>query len=179
MTAIPTTYRGIRYRSRLEARWAAFMSNIGWEHTYEPFDGDGYIPDFIVYGARPLFIEVKPAVTIDDYLEPHDKVAKGLAAYAHDAIIVGSNWRTKVEWIDIKNIAGFLHEYDTQEWDFGAWNLCGNCHVTCVYHVASSWHGRPCGCHDGDHYLLGVNSAFMDASWAEAVNDVQWRGRCA
>ena len=31
--AITTTYDGIEYRSRLEARWAAFMKNIGWPRS--------------------------------------------------------------------------------------------------------------------------------------------------
>ena len=61
--AIPTRYRGIEYRSRLEARWAAFFDGIGWQFTYEPFDGDGYIPDFLIHGDQPLLVEVKPAVT--------------------------------------------------------------------------------------------------------------------
>lgn len=60
--AIATLYSGIEYRSRLEARWAAFFDEIGWRHTYEPFDGDGYIPDFLIHGTRPLLVEVKPAV---------------------------------------------------------------------------------------------------------------------
>ena len=28
--AIPTTYAGVRFRSRLEARWAAFFDLCGW-----------------------------------------------------------------------------------------------------------------------------------------------------
>jgi hypothetical protein len=32
--AIPAVYRGIEYRSRLEARWAAFFDETGWKHTY-------------------------------------------------------------------------------------------------------------------------------------------------
>lgn len=34
-TGIPTVYKGIEYRSMLEARWAAFFDRIGWEHTYD------------------------------------------------------------------------------------------------------------------------------------------------
>lgn len=46
--AIPTRYLGIQFRSRLEARWAAFFSLVGWRWRYEPIDLAGYIPDFIV-----------------------------------------------------------------------------------------------------------------------------------
>ena len=47
-TGIPTMYDGYRFRSRLEARWAAFFDLAGWEWKYEPIDLDGWIPDFWV-----------------------------------------------------------------------------------------------------------------------------------
>lgn len=61
----PTIYNGTKYRSRLEARWAAFFDLIGWRHQYEPYDLDGWTPDFAIYGSasRILFLEVKPIVT--------------------------------------------------------------------------------------------------------------------
>lgn len=51
LKAIETHYKGYRFRSRLEARWAVFFDNIGLEWVYEPegFElGDGvrYLPDF-------------------------------------------------------------------------------------------------------------------------------------
>ena len=60
--AIPTKYAGVQFRSRLEARWAAFFDLIGWKWEYEPFDLDGYIPDFLLTDfLRPTIVEVKPA----------------------------------------------------------------------------------------------------------------------
>lgn len=60
----PTIYKGTKYRSRLEARWAAFFDLLGWRHQYEPYDFPGWTPDFVIYGSkeRLLFIEVKPVV---------------------------------------------------------------------------------------------------------------------
>ena len=60
--AIPTTYAGTNFRSRLEARWAAYFDelNIPWE--YEPFDLDGWAPDFaITVLGEQVLVEVKPA----------------------------------------------------------------------------------------------------------------------
>lgn len=61
MSAIPTRYAGIEFRSRLEARWAALfgLADISWE--YETLDLDGYIPDFIISNGQVL-VEVKPIV---------------------------------------------------------------------------------------------------------------------
>lgn len=62
IAAIPTAYKGRQYRSRLEARWAAFFDLLGWQHEYEPFDLGKWSPDFLLtgrYGAT-LLVEIKP-----------------------------------------------------------------------------------------------------------------------
>src|SRR4051812_23041408 len=64
--AHPTTYDNRRYRSRLEARWAAFFDIIGWRHEYEPFDLGEWSPDFAlinIRGAIAALVEVKPFPT--------------------------------------------------------------------------------------------------------------------
>jgi hypothetical protein len=71
-TGIPTVYRGRQYRSRLEARWAAFFDLLGWSYEYEPFDLQGWIPDFLLTRARVL-VEVKPvAIWPRDVMEEID-----------------------------------------------------------------------------------------------------------
>lgn len=57
---IETYYAGVRFRSRLEARWALFFDelDIPWEYEPECFrsaDGELYLPDFrIVLRGREL-----------------------------------------------------------------------------------------------------------------------------
>jgi hypothetical protein len=67
MKAIPTFYDRIEYRSRLEARWAAFFDQLGWQYIYEPFDADHYIPDFVIHGDGPLLAEIKRIVALEEY----------------------------------------------------------------------------------------------------------------
>lgn len=64
MKAIETVYKGYRFRSRLEARWAVYLDVIGWQWDYEPegfefADGTRYLPDFKVNCSEPFWIEVK------------------------------------------------------------------------------------------------------------------------
>lgn len=60
--AIPTTYAGVNFRSRLEARWAAFFDLAGIKWDYEPFDLEGWAPDFLLRTQiGPVLCEVKPA----------------------------------------------------------------------------------------------------------------------
>jgi hypothetical protein len=72
---IETIYRGIRFRSRLEARWAVFLDSLNCSWVYEsegyelPFSGR-YLPDFHVHnfpmgqdGDRfEIWIEVKGTI---------------------------------------------------------------------------------------------------------------------
>ena len=67
--ARPTTYRGIRMRSRLEATFAAELDDEGQEWVYEPRafanQSGQYLPDFEVgrgSGTAPTFIEVRPTI---------------------------------------------------------------------------------------------------------------------
>jgi len=214
--AIPTKYDGIEYRSRLEARWAAFMRNIGWDITYEPFDGDGYIPDFLVQGKEPFLVEVKPAVTQGEYEAPIEKAESGLRRHwQHDILIVGASplpsliedpwfgmqpdvgilgeyqplftddnggaYYSRDEWDELR--AGYANrKYDERaEWAWGpaVWNSCGQCYKIGVRHVEQGWHGRPCGHGDGDKYVAGARKGFIESLWADACNDVKWRGRAA
>ena len=76
--AIETHYRGRRFRSRLEARWAVFFDfmDIEWEYEPEAFvlpSGACYLPDFrITYprgesGPCDFWVEVKrPAGDVPD-----------------------------------------------------------------------------------------------------------------
>jgi hypothetical protein len=60
VNAIPTKYAGVQFRSRLEARWAAFFDLLRFPWKYEPFDCNGYIPDFLLFDH--VLLEVKPIV---------------------------------------------------------------------------------------------------------------------
>lgn len=64
---IETEYKGYRFRSRLEARWAVFFDALGIEYQYEPegFElpsGKRYLPDFKVkcHGVRGDYNSLEP-----------------------------------------------------------------------------------------------------------------------
>lgn len=88
----PTIYKGTKYRSRLEARWAAFFDLIGWRYQYEPFDLPGWTPDFIIYGSenRVLFVEVKPVVT-KEYAKEYSIKLKNIKPTVN-AIMISSDF---------------------------------------------------------------------------------------
>lgn len=67
MKAIPTRYGGVCFRSRLEARWAAFFDLAGIKWDYEPLDLDGWAPDFeLSLRSIPVFAEIKPIPVVQN-----------------------------------------------------------------------------------------------------------------
>lgn len=63
--AIETQYRGHRFRSRLEARYAVFFDSVGirWQYELEGFrlpTGGGYLPDFYLPDLGGIYLEIKP-----------------------------------------------------------------------------------------------------------------------
>lgn len=66
MKAIGTIYKNVRFRSRLEARWAVFFDEYGLEWEYEPetFKLKNeilYAPDFYLPNLK-CYAEVKPKI---------------------------------------------------------------------------------------------------------------------
>jgi hypothetical protein len=157
--AIPTRYKGINMRSRLEARWAAMFDLWGWRWEYEPLELHGYVPDFLVHLDTPLLVEVKPAVARDASVE--ETIRK----------IEASGWPGDA-WIAPLSPLGAYRGWmraATPDWDdaylFGCASHLGIC---------SSWSGRCLVC--GSRSYESDASAFISACWAEAGNLTQWRG---
>ena len=73
MKVIETEYKGYRFRSRLEARWAVFFDACGvrWEYEpegYELNNGQQYLPYFLLHDVEgrvdgDLHVEVKGKMT--------------------------------------------------------------------------------------------------------------------
>lgn len=64
---IDTVYKGYKFRSRLEARWAVFFDEMRFKWEYEPqgfglSNGEAYLPDFKVHAIDEMtqWYEIKP-----------------------------------------------------------------------------------------------------------------------
>lgn len=89
--AIETSYDGRLFRSRAEARWAAFFKALGLVYEYEPEglelpDSRRYLPDFRInlvsrFGKAPVYFEVKGDLANDD-----GKLAAAFDAFPSDTL---------------------------------------------------------------------------------------------
>lgn len=177
MRGIATVYEGIEYRSRLEARYAAFFDQIGWAHAYEPCDGRGYIPDFHIDGFRPLYVEIKPASTYAEYLAPVAKVSKGivgLPCLAAEYIILGT--RPHPTWgptMSKPSAAGLIGRPNGTP-SVAVWTCVGD-QVGLI--AESDFTTRPWG-HPEDTRRHSYDRRVQEA-WARACNQVKWMPRGA
>jgi len=187
---IPTKYNGTQFRSRLEARWAAFFDLLEWEWEYEPFDLAGYIPDFVLCFKQPLLVEVKPAIQPDELGDAFDKIWN--SGWNKEAIVVGAklfsdDWSQGLQmgqllggfalstWGDVHDSEN-THGARTNGSDAAALFGCGQCKRASFCHVLNSYQCRASGCWDGDHQLSGGPDFDWLSLWREAGNQVQWRG---
>jgi hypothetical protein len=87
-SAIQTRVNGYHCRSRLEARWIVFFTELGFEFWYEPegyrlSNGLLYLPDFYFPQIR-MYGEVKPEVLTRDEMDK----AGGLVLDSGKALIL-------------------------------------------------------------------------------------------
>jgi hypothetical protein len=119
VTAIETKYKGYRFRSRLEARWAVFFESLGdikWvyeDEGYKLSDSSCYLPDFKISNRYPpeytetwsvgwvykaqiplgcwdfLFVEIKPAPPSDEEIKKLQAIA-ALGKFPHAYFLCGT-----------------------------------------------------------------------------------------
>lgn len=171
-SAIPTTYKSTRFRSRLEAKWAAFFDLMGWSWHYEPIDLDGYIPDFVLDFAKPLLIEVKPAMSREGLMDATTKIESG--GWEGEAMVIGA-W--PMADLYLRPALGLLLEAGPSwnGWDDAILFQCLGCKRASIHHTSGSFHCRVSGCYDGDGHHGSYTRESASEAWATASNATQWR----
>jgi hypothetical protein len=173
---IPTEYAITKFRSRLEARWAAFFDLLGWRAFYEPLDLDGYIPDFILHGhSQRILVEVKPVKGKDDPLFKETTAKIERSGWQNDALIV-SYFLPVSEVFKENPCVGWLGEHLDNAfcWDLAPFNdQSGSLGFNHEY----QWYGdRITGHYSGSSGLIfpGSSAELIEKYWREAGNTVQW-----
>lgn len=157
--SIPTTYKGILFRSKLEASWARFFDSIGMNwiseiEGYEFSDGLRYLPDFWLPDCKTFF-EVKGPLNEKDMLKMR-KLAEGLVDRGVMVAIGGGS---------IPDSLGLVYPIPfewSDEWgsEDGQGIICGRDHVDIaicnkckrpyIIWKNQGWRCRNCGYWEGD-----------------------------
>lgn len=186
IAAIPTKWKGIEFRSRLEATWACFFDLAQWPWQYEPIDLLGYIPDFVLAFPRgPILVEVKPSFTLAEMLEHTGKIEN--SGWEHEALIVGTAVHMSSEFEDMCAIGmhaerprkqqglpvpEFFGPPLTWSWNEGLLTTCSDGGAG-IANSIGSYTCRRCGSNDGNPD--GVSFDLGRGLFAKAKNQMQWR----
>jgi hypothetical protein len=137
IAALDTFYKGRKFRSRLEARYAIVFDHLGIKWQYEPegFNlGDGllYLPDFwlpftndhcMEYENPGYYVEIKPVPPTEEEKEKARRLAK--ASHHHVHILYGD-----IDVADLWFVSGTGYEasYSGNEplkyWNFHSLQHC-------------------------------------------------------
>jgi hypothetical protein len=130
---IETIYRGYRFRSRTEARWAVFLDAAGieWKYELQGFNvrGRNYLPDFWLPRLE-LFVEVKPDIEACKAAEPlmHALVL----ATGHPGLLIAGAPNSE----ELPEMF-FIYKQSTMRGDRTlvarvTWSQCGACNHVCI-----------------------------------------------
>ena len=145
--AIETYYKGYRFRSRLEARWAVFFDAAGikWEYEPEGFvmsDGTKYLPDFYLPESKTFF-ECKGIMSDFDQHKVDMFVKE--SGYAVAIGYQNMTFRASDFWGD--------ECFTLTTKDNSALMRCTECRKVQFMGLSGSWQCRCCGAYDGDSYV--------------------------
>lgn len=164
---VPTEYADTLFRSRLEARWAAFADLAGWSWVYEPFDGKGYLPDFcFTIGDRPLLVEVKPVASIEEARQFLPKILTGISDLWKSDVIVCGISPLRTLYLD------FLNGPDDWHTSEAVFSNCPLCHNSLNIYQDTAGYG--CIRCTYDKWAPAPNDGYVDMLWRLAGNKTRW-----
>jgi hypothetical protein len=185
VTAIPTDYNGVRFRSRLEAKWAAFFDRCEWRWTYEPLTiSRGTSRISCCTSVGPSLVEVKPlqwdeGERDEEILqEVRDQVRARRASRAKSYAL--GSW---IPTIDVPfHRLGMSMEVDphTDEvspWDWSFAFRCTHCGKFSFASESLSYHCRVKGCYDERNGRSHLGEWDAEFDFRRACSEVQWRPR--
>lgn len=193
MQPIRTNYKGILFRSKLEAEWAKFFDSLSIPWLYEPegyqfTDGTMYLPDFWLPDSKQWF-EVKGLMNDKD----QHKMEMLCLESGHDVVIGYPDGEFSM--MDLWHNSDSPSLFDPYLRDepeptrfnhveaFGKvdtyLNRCKRCGQYSFMESCGSYQCQCCGAYDGDHYINWVMDGEKDYSepWYEHINTYEWRKR--
>lgn len=177
--AIPTLYRGVQFRSRLEARYAALFDLLKWEWQYEFADLDRYLPDYgLFFPAGIIAVEVKAAQSGAE-LMPHARKMRD-SGWKGEYLILGARPLTETSWWPFVSLGVYGQKLDAPPGEHG-WvddhalvHRCRQCHAVSFHHASNDFRCVVNGCYDGDRHVELIERDEVLSWWRAAGNAVMW-----
>lgn len=162
--AILTTYQGITFRSRTEAKWAVFFDHLNIPYKYElegyAENGIAYLPDFFLE-IQDCFIEIKPTSPSKEEI---DKAWIPVETEKKDLFFLCGTPQKYIAF-------GLFPEYlaSKRQSDERGWAHCPECDVKGLVYFGATEKLNCCNQNPG-HSLAGVYQEKMDEAIRLAEN---------
>jgi len=170
---IETVYKGYRFRSRLEARWAVFFDALGvrWEYEPEGFNVGGiyYLPDFRIHDVegiharewrQDIYVEVKGQPDPISAEKVRNFIAAGFPVW-----VVG----------DIPNPDSYIRDMENQRDRYCADYRGMKCHCALCINDFGTLDDDECFCFSvdyTDHLIFrGSDNSYGYGTWSQKVSD--------
>jgi hypothetical protein len=157
---LETLYQGVKFRSRLEARWAVFYDNIEMPWFYEPEgyklkNGVCYLPDFYLPVLKS-FVEIKGEKPM--YRDgPAQQKCAMLSKQTHKTVYLFygtlpfpsnelENDGSYQSYFNMGRGSAYVYRPNGKMDDIYAWCECPSCHMLSIQRGGLS-ERIPCGCH--------------------------------
>jgi hypothetical protein len=165
---------GLLFRSRLEARWAAFFDLLGWPWEYEPFDLNGYTPDFLLKFKVPPLVEVTPEVQLQNLQFYQHQIET--SGWNKEYLIVGAALFAGSAMVGVPCLGLLGEKTSSDSWwaDQGLLFRCKLCGQISLMHGYGSYSCRRNLCHDGDHHISSVNVSEIQYFWNRSYTQIRW-----
>lgn len=163
IAAIPTVFGGVQYRSRLEARWAAFFCALRMPVEYEPADLGTWSPDFLILSRPRTLVEIKPISAFD--ADTGDKMVSAAVTAQFDGhlLLLGTS-PFRSPHLRGTTAIGWCFYPDSEEWRDGGLFLIGSDRKMSDQYLEDF----------GGERVVALD-AVVSAAWNVACNAVQWR----
>lgn len=161
---IPTEYKGIVFKSKLEANWAEWLDrvDIKWNYETHGFDVNGtwYLPDFYLYEVNTI-IEVKGIrERIEKPYQLMKEIEREKGVYNPDEELMILLAGPVIPY--------FYNIFPTYSYGFYV-NKC-SCGVNSIVTKMMSYKCRVCGKHDGMHGIRRNGVISIDVG----VKPLEW-----
>jgi hypothetical protein len=165
--SIPTVYKGMQMRSKLETKIALLLDylKIKWEYepkTFQLSSGIMYKPDFYL-PEHKQWIEVKGVIGNNNL-----EISKTFVKDTKQEIILISS--REIYYFE------YLNNWKECNWESSVWmqigmqiGKCSKCKTYFFTPLYGSYHCRKCGNHEGDHDIVaGINSG--NGCWGDEID---------
>jgi len=176
-----TKYRGITFRHRLDATWAAFFDECHWWWEYQPFDLPGWSPAFAIWcdDERAVLVEITPTWAATESLIANINQSgvfdEGMELPGCDtAMILGPSPFYQGGYSTCWEYEAFGMLADRLEWDRAMLTITpGNSSYRLdVHQDAGGWGSWISGFRSGDSWAGQYDGEFVRRLWGNAKRTI-------